>query len=54
MSEMIKDRVAAPGIERHDLLSSLLDANREDSDGIKLTESELISKFPSFPEAPGN
>jgi len=44
MSEMIKDRLAATKMERHDLFSSLLDANNDDS-GIKLTESELISNI---------
>ena len=51
---MIRDRLAAPEIERHDLFNSLLYANNEDSDGIKLTETELISKFPEVPEAPDN
>ena len=50
---MIKDRLAATKIQRHDLFSSLLDANNDDSED-KLTESELISKFPSVPKAPGD
>ena len=55
MSKMIKDRLgSAAKIERYDLFSSLLDANNEDSEDIKLTESELISKFSRFPEAPDN
>ena len=55
MSEMIRDRLgSAAKIERYDLFSSLLDANNEDSEDIKLTESKLISKFSRFPEASDN
>lgn len=42
MSEMIRDRQAAKKETRYDLFSSLLEANNEDSDDAKLTESELI------------
>ena len=51
MREMIKDRLVAPKIEKHDLFSSLLAANNEDSDDNKLTESELIGKCPSLRSA---
>lgn len=42
MTEMIKDRQTSEKKERYDLFSSLLEANDEDSDDAKLTESELI------------
>jgi hypothetical protein len=50
MRDMIRDRLTATKIERHDLFSSLLDANNDDSEHSKLTENELISEFPSVPE----
>ena len=45
MSEMIRERQAATKAIRHDLFSSLLDANNDDD--VKLSESELIGKFSS-------
>lgn len=42
MSEMIHERNASEKVERYDLFSSLLAANNEDEDGVRLTESELI------------
>jgi cytochrome P450 len=43
MSEMITDRQAATKAIRHDLFSSLLDANNDDD--AQLSESELIGKI---------
>lgn len=54
MSEMIRDRQAAEKMEGHDLFSSLLEANNEDSNDVKLTESELIGEFPGAPAALGD
>ncbi|KDR79850.1 hypothetical protein GALMADRAFT_241949 [Galerina marginata CBS 339.88] len=45
MSEMIKERHNSEKVERHDLLSSLLDANSDDLDADRLTESELIGNI---------
>lgn len=48
MSEMIRDRQASKKETRYDLFSSLLEANNEDSDEAKLSESELIGMSPRF------
>ncbi|TFK44816.1 cytochrome P450 [Crucibulum laeve] len=45
MSEMIKERQYSESKERHDLFSSLLEANNQDLDEAKLTESELIGNI---------
>ena len=45
MSEMITDRQTSKKEERHDLFTSLLDANNEDNDDAKLTNSELIGEL---------
>ncbi|KDR75779.1 hypothetical protein GALMADRAFT_248468 [Galerina marginata CBS 339.88] len=45
MSEMVKERYHSEKIERHDLFTSLLDANSDDLDGDHLTESELIGNI---------
>ena len=44
MAEMIRERqVVVDKVERHDLLSSLLEANDHDLDLETLTENEIIS-----------
>ncbi|KAF9465378.1 cytochrome P450 [Collybia nuda] len=48
MTDMIRDRQTSEKEERHDLFSSLLKANDEDSGGAKLTESELIGNIYMF------
>ncbi|KDR79851.1 hypothetical protein GALMADRAFT_265094 [Galerina marginata CBS 339.88] len=45
ISEMIKDRYSSEKVERHDLFSSLLDANGDDLNADRLTESELIGNI---------
>jgi hypothetical protein len=52
MREMIKDRLTSAKEERYDLFSSLLDANREESDSTMLTERELMGKPPDIREGP--
>ena len=42
---MIRERQAVDKTERHDLLSSLLEANDHDLDIETLSEDELISMF---------
>jgi cytochrome P450 len=47
MTEMIDERLKSEKVERHDLFSSLLDANSED-DNDALTADELIGNiFPA-------
>lgn len=38
---MIRERQTSEKVERYDLLSSLLEANNDDGEEVKLTESEL-------------
>ena len=45
IAEMIQERESAEKLERHDLLSNLLEANDHDADRVALTESELICMF---------
>jgi len=45
MKEMIHDRQNSEKLERYDLFSSLLDANTDDLDADRLTESELIGNI---------
>ncbi|KAF8161201.1 cytochrome P450 [Crassisporium funariophilum] len=45
MSEMIQERQSSDKVERHDLFSSLLDANNHDLDATSLAESELIGNI---------
>lgn len=45
MSEMVRDRNASEKVERHDLFTNLLEANNNDSDGVRLTPDELIGEF---------
>lgn len=41
---MIQQRLQDEKIERHDLFSSLLEANSEAEDGFTLTENEVMGK----------
>ncbi|PPQ93732.1 hypothetical protein CVT25_013072 [Psilocybe cyanescens] len=41
ITEMIRERQTSEKVERYDLLSSLLEANNDDGEEVKLTESEL-------------
>ncbi|KAH9485051.1 Cytochrome P450 monooxygenase 124 [Psilocybe cubensis] len=41
ISEMIKERQLSEKVERYDLFSSLLEANSDDGEEVRLTESEL-------------
>ena len=44
--EMMREReLAVEKLERHDLLSNLMEANDHDADLVALNESELICKF---------
>ncbi|KAJ3514321.1 hypothetical protein NLJ89_g2442 [Agrocybe chaxingu] len=45
MVEMIKERQTSEKVERHDLFTSLLEANTNDLDVTSLTESELIGNI---------
>ncbi|KAF9054616.1 cytochrome P450 [Panaeolus papilionaceus] len=45
MAEMIEQRLQDEKIERHDLFSSLLEANSEAEDGFTLTESEVMANI---------
>lgn len=42
MREMIRDRQASEVQDKHDLFSSLIHANKEELEGISLTEEELM------------
>lgn len=42
MSEMIEERKGSEKVQRHDLLSNLVEANDENLDAINLANSELI------------
>ncbi|KXN85347.1 Cytochrome P450 3A24, partial [Leucoagaricus sp. SymC.cos] len=45
MLEMIRDRQASEVQDKHDLFSSLIHANREELEGISLTEEELMGNI---------
>ncbi|PPQ89474.1 hypothetical protein CVT25_012000 [Psilocybe cyanescens] len=45
MAEMVQDRITSEKIERHDLFTNLLEANNDDSDGIRLTTDELLGNI---------
>jgi hypothetical protein len=42
MQEMIGDRLTSDIRDKHDLFSSLIHANKEDLEGVSLTEEELM------------
>jgi len=44
MVEMIRDRESSEKVERHDLFSSLLEANKGESGIAALTDDEVIGK----------
>uniref|UniRef100_A0A8H7XL65 Cytochrome P450 n=1 Tax=Psilocybe cubensis TaxID=181762 RepID=A0A8H7XL65_PSICU len=45
MAEMVQERTASEKAERHDLFTNLLEANNDDSDGVRLTSDELIGNI---------
>jgi hypothetical protein len=45
MREMIRERQASNVEDKHDLFSSLINANKEESEGISLTEDELMGQW---------
>jgi len=44
MKEMVRERQNSEKVERHDLFTTLLEANNDGNGGEALSESELISK----------
>jgi len=44
MVEMIRERQSSEKVQRHDLFSSLLEANQNE-ENVALTENELIGMF---------
>jgi len=48
MKEMVRERQNSQKVERHDLFTTLLDANTNEAGSETLTENELISEFPKY------